>query len=140
MAIFTVLTSALDRNTPRTCTPENSNAAINGGNFDNQAPYVADLSIDPVTSQADFSQSVPVKLYLANMDMVKENMQQLLDIILGFFESEVIKVENGQLKEEEKLLNDVQEDDTNTKHTPRSLPTGFKRSRAKDSVSDTETN
>ena len=141
IAIIAILaTCALDRNTLSTCTPENASLATNGDNSDNQATYVADLSIDPVTSQADFSQSVPVKLYLANMDMVKENMQQLLDIILGFFESEVIKVENGQLKEEEKLLNDVQEDDTNTKHTPRSLPTGFKRSRAQNTLSDIETN
>lgn len=49
-------------------------------------------------------------------------MQQLLDMILGFFETEAHKVENGQLKEEDMLLNDIQEDDTNTKHPIRLPP------------------
>ncbi|HZV69840.1 MAG TPA: hypothetical protein VFG10_09855 [Saprospiraceae bacterium] len=130
MAIFTVLTGALDRNTPRTCTPQNASVATNGDNLNAQAIFVADLAIDPVTGQVDFSQSVPIESYLANPDMVKENMQHLLDMILGFFEVEIQKVESGELREEQMLLNDVQEDDTNTKRPIRQLPPGFDRRRA----------
>lgn len=45
MAISTVLTCALDRNTPRTCTPENAVVAINGDNEEAQATLVADLAM-----------------------------------------------------------------------------------------------
>ena len=52
-------------------------------------------------------------------------------MIIGFFEDEEQKVESGTLKEEDILLSPyVQEDDTNTKRPTRSLPPGFKRSRA----------
>lgn len=125
------LSSALDRNAPRTCTPENANAAINGDNFIPPSTFVADLAIDPVTKQVDFSHSLPIESDLANMDKIRENMQQLLDFIMGFFEIEIQKVENGELKEEEQLLSPyVQEIDSSTKHTSRSLPEGFKRRRA----------
>ncbi|HZV69844.1 MAG TPA: recombinase family protein [Saprospiraceae bacterium] len=126
------LSGALDRNTPRTCTPENASTAINGDNSENQKIFVANLAIDPETKQVDFSHSVPIQSYLANPDMVKENMQQLLDMILGFFEVEAQKVESGELKEEQMLLelNDLQPDDTNTKRSIRQLPEGFDRRRA----------
>ena len=114
--------SALDRNTPRTCTPENADTAINGDNSEAQATLVADLAIDPVSLQPDFSNSVPIDSYLADPTRVKETMQQLLDMILGFFEDETQKVESGVLKEEEMLLNDVQEDDTDTKRPVRLPP------------------
>ena len=135
-----VLTCALDRNTPRTCTPENAGTATTGDNSESQVTYVADVAIDPLTKEPDFSNSVPMDSYLADPDRIKEAMQQLLDMILGFFEAEEQKVENGQLKEEEMLLNDVQEDNTNTKRSPRSLPPGFKRSRTQNTPSDIETN
>jgi len=62
---------------------------------------------------------------------VRENMQQLLDIILGFFTVEEQKVEDGTLIEDDMLLDPyVQEDHTNTKRATRSLPPGFKRRRA----------
>jgi len=123
---------ALDRNTPRTCTPENASTAINGDNSETKEIFVADLAIHSVTREVDFSRSVPIESYLANPDMVKENMQQLLGMILGFFEAEVIKVENGQLKEEEMLFApyDLQTDDTNSKPPIRQLPAGFNRRRA----------
>ena len=124
-------TSALDRNTPRTCTPENASLAISGDNLIPQSTFVADLAIDPVTKQVDFSHSVPIESDLANMDQVKENMQQLLDMIMSFFEMEQQKVASGELKEEKQLLSPyVQEDDTSTQCPPRSLPAGFKRRRA----------
>ena len=111
---------ALDRNTPRTCTPENAVVATNGDNSDAQATFVADLAIDPVTNQVDFSHSVPIESYLANTAQVRENIQQLLEMILGFFEDETQKVDNGALKEEDMLLSPyVQEDDTNTKRPVR---------------------
>jgi len=124
-----ILSGGLERNTPRTCTVENVSVAINGDNQEDDAIYVADLSINPETGQADFSNSTPILTYSENKTQLKESMQQLLDIILGFFMVEEQKVENGQL-EEEMILNDVQEDDTNTKRPTRSLPPGFKRRRA----------
>jgi hypothetical protein len=126
------LTGALDRNTPRTCTPENAGMATNGDNSKPQATLVADLALDPVTKQVDFSNSVPIESYLANTALVRENMQQLLDMILGFFEEEERKVDSGELKEENMLLdsNDLQTDNTNTKRPIRQLPAGFDRRRA----------
>ena len=116
----------LERNTPRTYTSENDNTATTG---DNQVSYVADLVIDPGTGQADFSNNNPILPYPEDNSQLRESMQQLLDIILGFFEVEAQKVESGQL-EEEMILNDVQENDTNTKRPTRTLPPGFKRRRA----------
>jgi hypothetical protein len=132
VAIITVLTGALERNTPRTCTPENADVAITGDNQDVSTIYVADLAIDPVTGQADFSNSVPILPQLEDNPQLRESMQQLLDIILGFFEEETRKVDNGELKEENMLLesHDLQTDDTNTKHPIRQLPASFDRRRA----------
>jgi hypothetical protein len=121
--IANLATCALDRNTPRTCTPEDATLATNGDNPETQSTLVADLAIDPETKQVDFSSGVQIDSYLADPDRVKEAMQQLLDMILGFFEDETQKVENGVLKEEEMLLNPyVQEDDTNSKRSVRLPP------------------
>ncbi|HZV69826.1 MAG TPA: hypothetical protein VFG10_09785 [Saprospiraceae bacterium] len=59
-------------------------------------------------------------------------MKQLLDMIQGFFEEEARKVESGELKEENMLLefNELQTDDTNTKRPIRQLPAGFDQRRA----------
>lgn len=127
--------SALDRNTPRTCTPVNATLATNGDNPEAQTTFVADLAIDSTSGQVDFSQSVPIDSYLANPEQVRENMQQLLDLILGFFEMEVQKVESGALKEEEMLIN-VQELNTNTKRPLRLPPKNPYQRRAEDSVGD----
>lgn len=122
------LSSALERNTPRTCTVENDDVATNG---DNSELYVADLAIDPVTNQADFSRIAPILSQTEDNPKLKENMKQLLDMIIGFFEVEAQKVDNGVLKEEETLLTPyVQEFDTDTKYPTRSLPPGFIRRRA----------
>ena len=123
--------SALDRNTPRTCTPENADGATTGDNFYTQPIFVADLAIDPVTKQVDFSNAVPINSIVTDTPQLRENMKQLLDIILGFFEAEARKVESGELKEEEQLLSRyVQEIDPSTQRPTRSLPEGFKRRRA----------
>ena len=121
-------TCALKRDTPRTCTVDNANEASSGDNVPN---YVADLAIDPVTKQVDFSNSVPILTQEEVTPQLRENMKQLLDIIMEFFQDELTKLENGELKEEDLLLSPyVQEDDTSTKHPTRSLPEGFKRRRA----------
>jgi hypothetical protein len=110
---------ARDRNIPRTCTPENAVEAIT---VDNQVTFVANLAIDAETKQPNFSNSVLIDSYLTDPDRVKEAMQQLMDMILGFFEVEIQKVESGVLKEEEMLLDSyVQELDTDTKR-PVFLP------------------
>jgi hypothetical protein len=57
-------------------------------------------------------------------------MKQLLQMILDFFEEEQRKVDEGILELENTLLNDVQEDDTNTQYSPRPVPENFKRLRA----------
>jgi hypothetical protein len=116
----------LERCTPRTCTVENANLTTSG---DNSLTYFADLAINPDTGQAEPINVHPIVPQRENIEKVKENMQQLLDIILGFFEVETQKVESGVLKEEEMLIN-VQELDTDTKHSARSLPEGLKRKRA----------
>ena len=53
-------TSEENRYTPRTCTAECANAATWSGDFGKLPTYVADLTIDPVAGQADFSNSVPI--------------------------------------------------------------------------------
>jgi hypothetical protein len=131
MAIHTVLTGALERNTPRTCTPENATVAITGDNQEVSTIYVADLAIDPVTGQADFSNNMQIVPQVDN-SQPRESMSQLLDLILGFFEEETRKVDSGELKEEQRLLEfyDLQTDNTNTKRAIRQLPAGFDRRRA----------
>jgi len=122
----------LERNTPRTCTPENAAVAITGDKQEVPTTYVADLAINPVTGQADFSNSVPILPQVEDNPQLRENMKQLLDMIIGFFEKEELKVESESLKEEDMLLApyDIQTDDTNTKYSVRQLSAGFNRRRA----------
>lgn len=131
------LSSALDRNTPRNCTPENAIVASNGYNSKDQTTLVADLAIDSNSGQPDFSHSVPFDSYLANPELVRENMQQILDIILVFFEMETQKVESGAFKEEEILIN-VQELNTNTKRPSRLPPKNPYQRRAENSAGNHE--
>ena len=101
----------LDRNTPRT--------------------FVADLAINPQTGHAQVINHRPILAQETDNSQVRENMKQLLDIILGFFEDEMKKVEAGTLKEEDMLMSPyVQKNDTNTQHNPRPIPENFKRRRA----------
>jgi hypothetical protein len=60
----------------------------------------------------------------------KESMKQLLDITIGFFEEEQIKVESGTLEEEDTLLGNVQENHPSPKPNTRYLPPQFKSRRA----------
>lgn len=66
--------------------------------------YVADLAINPVTKQVDFSNSVPILPQEEVTPQLRENMKQLLDIIIGFFEDEASRLLSGELKEEDELL------------------------------------
>ncbi len=105
--------------------------ANTGENSEPEVTYVADLAIDPVTKQVDFSNTVPILPQGVSTPQLRENMKQLLDMILGFFQDEMTKLENGELKEEDMLLSPyVQEHDSSTQHPPRSLPEAFKRRRA----------
>ncbi len=78
---------------------------------DNLPMYVADLTVDPVTKQVDFSNSVPILPQIADTSELRESMKQLLDIILGFFEEEMRQLNSGDLKEEDELLPVVQDQD-----------------------------
>jgi hypothetical protein len=57
-------------------------------------------------------------------------MKQLLEMIFAFFEDEQRKVDQGILELEQTLLNDLQEDDTDTEHHIRPVPENFKHIRA----------
>jgi hypothetical protein len=58
-------------------------------------------------------------------------MKQLLEMIMGFFEEEMIKVENAELKEEDQVLaNYVQEIDTSSQRPLRLPPKNPYRKRA----------
>jgi len=72
----------------------------------------------------------PLNLPSPEVDAFRESMKQLLDMILSFFEEEQQKVDAGILELEQTLLNDVQEDDSNTQYSPRPVPENFKRLRA----------
>jgi len=72
----------------------------------------------------------PLNLPSLEVDAFRESMQQLLQMILDFFEEEQRKVDAGILELEQTLLNDVQEDNTNTKHSIRPVPENFRRQRA----------
>lgn len=128
MAIYAVLTSDLVRNRPRTCTADFANVASSG---DNSPIYVADLAINSETGQADFSNSVPILPYHEDSAQLRANTQQLLDLIISFFQQEHSKVESGELQVEDQLLSPyVREDNPNTQHSIRSIPENFKRRRA----------
>jgi site-specific DNA recombinase len=72
----------------------------------------------------------PLNLPSPEVDAFRESMKQLLDMILAFFEEEQKQVDEGILELENTLLNDIQEDDTNTQYSPRPVPENFKRIRA----------
>ena len=66
--------------------------------------YVANLAIDPATKQVDFSSSVPILPQEEVTPQLRENMKQLLYLIMEFFQDELTKLENGELTEEDTLL------------------------------------
>lgn len=72
----------------------------------------------------------PLNLPSPEVDKFRESMKQLLDMILAFFEEEQQKVDAGLLELEQTLLNDLQEDDTDTEHNIRPVPENFKHLRA----------
>ena len=63
------------------------------------------------------------------MDVLRESMKQLLQMVFDFFEEEQKKVDAGILELENTLLY-VQEDDTDSQHNIRPIPENFKRQRA----------
>jgi hypothetical protein len=93
--------------------------------------YVADLTIDPVTGQADFSNTTPILPQEEVTPELRESMQQLLDLIFTFFQDEHSKVESGELNEADQLLSTyVQENNPGTQSNSRSIPENFKQRRA----------
>ena len=120
-----------NRYTPRTCTAECANEATCNGNCGKLSIYVADLAINAETGQADFSNSVLILPKTYDPDKLRENMQQLLHMIIGFFEEEERKVESGELKEDDQQQGPyVQEIYPSTQSQTRSLPEAFNRRRA----------
>jgi DNA invertase Pin-like site-specific DNA recombinase len=99
-------TCAHEWNRPRTCTAEYTTMATSVDNSDPtpSLTYVADLAINPVTKEVDFSNSVPILPQMKDTPELRENMKQLLDIILGFFEQEMRLLHSGDLNEEDELL------------------------------------
>ncbi len=73
---------------PRTCKAENATMATSMDNSDLNPTitYVADLAINPVTKEVDFSNSVPILPQMEVTPELRESMKQILVIILGFFE------------------------------------------------------
>ncbi|MEP6794822.1 MAG: hypothetical protein ABJB16_10885 [Saprospiraceae bacterium] len=73
------------------------------------------MAINPVTGQAEPINLRPILPQEEDTAQVRENMKQLMEMIMAFFEEEAKKVESGELKEEEQVLaNYVQEIDTSS--------------------------
>ena len=111
---------------PRTQTFEFAIEATQGAN--QHTPKVVKLvtSNTPIISEPH----PPLNLPSPEVDAFREAMKQLLDMILAFFEEEQKQVDAGILELEQTLLNDVQEDDSNTQYSVRPVPENFKRLRA----------
>lgn len=89
------------------------------------------MAINPETGHAEPINLVPILSHDQDITQVRENMKQLLDMIMGFFEEEIKMVESGELKEEDQVLaNYVQEIDPDTQLNIRPLPAKFNRRRA----------
>ncbi len=114
-------TCEVDRDRPRTSIAENDGLTTEGAT---PATYVADLAIDPVTGKADFINLVPLDTL-----RVRENMKQLLDIMMGYFSQEMTKVDSGELAVMDQLLYD-QELNYGSEHNIRPLPSQFNHRRA----------
>jgi hypothetical protein len=78
--------------------------SVDNSDLNPSLTYVADLAINPVTKEVDFSNSVPILPQMEDTPELRESMKQLLDIILGFFEQEMRLLHSGDLKEEDALL------------------------------------
>ena len=117
------------RGRPRTCTAECADIATCNDNCGKLRPLVADLVINPETGQAE---PINIQQVLSKAEYVqlREQMQQLLDMIMLFFEEEEKLVDSGELQAEGVLLHYVQTNDSSTQSNTRSLPEGFKRLRA----------
>ena len=112
---------------PRTSTFEFAIPATNGNNphTPKEVRFVTINNKEIVTEPHP-----PLNLPSPEVDAFRESMKQLLEMILAFFEEEQKKVDAGILELEQTLLNDVQEDDTNTEYCIRPIPENFKRLRA----------
>jgi len=109
---------------PRTSTFEFAIEATNGRN--QHSPKEVQFQPKESVPEVPF----PINLPSPEMDIPRSNMRELLQMILDFFEEEQRKVDEGILELENSLLNDVQEDDSNTQYSPRPVPENFKRIRA----------
>jgi len=86
--------------------------SVDNSDLNPSLTYVADLAINPVTKEVDFSNSVPILPQMEDTPELRESMKQLLDIILSFFEQEMRLLHTGDLKEEDELLLPVTQDQT----------------------------
>jgi site-specific DNA recombinase len=111
---------------PRTSTFEFAIPATNGNNQHTPKEVRFITANTPIISEPH----PPLNLPSPEVDAFRDSMKQLLDMILDFFEEEQRKVDAGILELEQTILNDVQEDDTNTQYSPRPVPENFKRIRA----------
>ena len=111
---------------PRTSTFEFAIPATNGDNQHTPKEVRLVTANTPIVTEPH----PPLNLPSPEVDAFKDSMKQLLDMILDFFEQEQRKVDAGILEIEQTLLNDVQEDDTNTQHSIRPVPENFKSKRA----------
>ncbi len=99
---------ALNRSTPRTCTPEivnNDNVSkVSGENSGCECMYpthVVDLTINQDTREVIFQNSRPIR---SPDEELRDRMKLLLDIILSFFKEQEERLENGDLEEEKALM------------------------------------
>jgi len=117
------------RRRPRTCTAECANETSCNGECGKFPVYVADLAINPETGHAEPINCQPI---YCEVDQVKlrEQMQQILDMIMLFFEEEEKLVESGALPEDEVQFHDVQTNNSSTKPNTRPIPPQFKSRRA----------
>lgn len=103
------------RNRLQTCTAECASMTNESCNCGKPPIYVADLTIDSLTGQADFSNNVPILPQEEVTLKLRESMQQLLGLIFAFFQEEHSKVESGELNEADQLQSTyVQENNPST--------------------------
>ncbi len=109
---------------PRTQTLEFAIEATNGRN--QHSPEEVQFQPKESISEVPF----PINLPSPEMEILRGSMKELLQMILDYFEEEQKQVDEGILELENTLLNDVQEDDSNTQYNPRPVPENFKPQRA----------
>ena len=111
---------------PRTSTFEFAIPATQGDNQHTPKEVRLVTTNTPIISEPH----PPLNLPSTEVDAFRESMTELLQMILAFFEEEQKQVDAGILELEQTLLNDVQEDYSNTEPIVRPIPENFKSKRA----------